>query len=378
MPEPVNVFCSYSHRDDAFREQLETHLSSLKREGLIRMWTDRQIGAGQDWRATIHEQLEAAHLVLLLVSADFIDSGFCFDIELKRAIERHRTRDARVIPVIVRDCDWHGTPLAALQALPRDALAVKNWSDRDTAWASVARGIRAAVEELRRRPPPPPAERPALPPSTTRDELVEVRRAYRRIHAHHRWLFDLVDRSSQAVSSRFGNFAASWWGPYMFSRPPTKHPTRRWVYDFVPLAHAYFAWASAEQPEAGAYHWSILHTGDDAVDAAPRTKEPDPSRFPAAEASRTLLSVYVKAIPHGAQRFGASLDWEGVETLMGRAPGFQDAQWRDAQAHAVEVSAGTVRFGGFERDAMLLLDDEAAEQQLIQPLLSLIERVRAA
>ncbi|XXT24223.1 toll/interleukin-1 receptor domain-containing protein [Sorangium sp. So ce429] len=377
MPEPVNVFCSYSHKDDAFREQLETHLSSLRREGLIRVWTDRQISAGQDWRATIHEQLEAAHLVLLLVSADFIDSGFCFDIELKRVIERHTTREARVIPVIVRDCDWHGTPLGALQALPKDALAVKNWSDRDTAWASVARGIRSAVEELRRRPSPLPAAKPPPQPSAARDELAEVRRAYRRIHTHHRRLFDLVDRTSHAVSYRFGPLPASWWGPYMFSRPPTKHPTRRWVYDFVPLAHAYFAWASADAPEAGAYHWSILHTGDDAVDAAPHTKEPDPSRFPSAETSRTLLSVYVKSIPRCEQAFHESHDWESIDSSVGHAPGFHDEHWRDALVHSVELNAGTVRFGGFERDAMLLLDDDAAEQQLIQPLLSLIERVRA-
>lgn len=66
---------------------METHLSSLKREKLIVGWHDRKIGAGREWAATIDENLERADVVLLLISASFINSDYCYDREMGRALE---------------------------------------------------------------------------------------------------------------------------------------------------------------------------------------------------------------------------------------------------------------------------------------------------
>lgn len=83
----VEVFFSYSHKDQRLREQLETQLSLLKREGLISSWHDRKIGAGEAWVGQIDKHLNTAHIILRLVSADFIDSDYCYDVEMQRALE---------------------------------------------------------------------------------------------------------------------------------------------------------------------------------------------------------------------------------------------------------------------------------------------------
>ncbi|MCP3962733.1 MAG: toll/interleukin-1 receptor domain-containing protein [bacterium] len=98
----LNVFLSYSHEDEKLREELETHLAPLKRGGQIRTWHDRRIPPGDEWAGEIDDNLELADVVLLLVSPPFIASDYCWDVEVKRATERHEAGEARVIPVILR------------------------------------------------------------------------------------------------------------------------------------------------------------------------------------------------------------------------------------------------------------------------------------
>jgi hypothetical protein len=86
--------------------------------------------------------------VLLLVSADFVASDYCYDIETKRALERLARGEIMVIPIILRPTDWAGAPFARLQALPRDAKPVTKWENRDDAWLDVVHGLRAAVTKL--------------------------------------------------------------------------------------------------------------------------------------------------------------------------------------------------------------------------------------
>jgi internalin A len=146
---PVRLFYSYSHKDERLRNRLETHLTLLQRERRISTWHDRDINAGEDWKQRIDENLETADIILLLVSADFIASDYCYEKEMKRALERHDAREARVIPVILRDVDWQAAPFARLQALPKGGRAVTKWLDKDSAWRSIAEGIAKVVEEIR-------------------------------------------------------------------------------------------------------------------------------------------------------------------------------------------------------------------------------------
>jgi hypothetical protein len=162
----VKVFLSYSHRDDELKVQLEVHLGILAREGIIEPWSDRRIGAGQDVHAAIGDSLETADIVLLLVSPDFLASDYCFEIEMKRALARHQAGSARIIPVILRSCDWQHSPFGHLRATPKDGVPISRCPDRDEAFLQVSRDIRSAAREIRaarqvKKPAAPRLEIPA-------------------------------------------------------------------------------------------------------------------------------------------------------------------------------------------------------------------------
>ncbi|HZS04299.1 MAG TPA: COR domain-containing protein [Blastocatellia bacterium] len=148
--EPVRVFISYAHKDERFRLALDPHLKLLQRQGLIATWHDRLIKPGTEWADVIDANLEQAKIVLLLVSADFIASKYCWEIEMTRALERHEKGEACVIPVIIRDCKWETAPFARLQALPDKGKSVDKWKNKDSAWRSVADGIEKVAAELRK------------------------------------------------------------------------------------------------------------------------------------------------------------------------------------------------------------------------------------
>ena len=142
---PAEVFFSYSHRDEELRDELAIHLTMLKRQGIVAAWHDREITAGSDWAGAIDDHLNSASVILLLVSANFLASDYCYDLELGRAMKRHEAGEATVIPIILKPCDWTGAPFGKLQALPKNAKPVTKWDDRDEAFLNVAQGIRMAI-----------------------------------------------------------------------------------------------------------------------------------------------------------------------------------------------------------------------------------------
>jgi inactive STAND/TIR domain len=147
----LRIFISYSHEDDELRDDLTQHLAFLGQYG-DPIWDDRKIYAGSDWERELHENLNAANIILLLVSATFLASKYCYGIEFKRAMERYEAGEAIVIPIILREVHWRWDKnLARLQALPNDAHPVISsyWKgDRDAAFRNVAEGIQKRIEEL--------------------------------------------------------------------------------------------------------------------------------------------------------------------------------------------------------------------------------------
>ena len=155
---PLEVFYSYSHNDEKLRDQLDKHLSSLKREGTIRTWHDRRIVPGEELDKEIDAHLGTADLILLLVSPDFMASDYCYGKEVQRAMQRHDAGGARVIPIILRPVDWHSAPFGKLRALPTDGKPVTSWPDEDQAFLNVAQGIRDVASPLRKGKPAPEPE----------------------------------------------------------------------------------------------------------------------------------------------------------------------------------------------------------------------------
>lgn len=143
---PLRVFICYSHRDDPYRRDLETHLAGL--QGLLEVWSDRHIEAGLEWDKTIGERLETADIFLLLISPDFLASEFCRERELKRAMERHEAGKARVIPVFVRPCYWQGMVFGKIQGVPDSNKPISRWEDRDEAFTIVVAEIHKAAASL--------------------------------------------------------------------------------------------------------------------------------------------------------------------------------------------------------------------------------------
>ncbi len=151
-----DIFISYSHKDKKFREELETHLSNLRRQNIINDWHDGDILPGSEWEPQIQEHLNTAQIILLLISSDFIASDFCYSTELQQAIARHNAHQACVLPIILRPVDWDGAPFSKIQALPTYGKPVSTWKNRDEAFKDIIQGIRRAIQDLARSTPPNP------------------------------------------------------------------------------------------------------------------------------------------------------------------------------------------------------------------------------
>ena len=149
--QAVEVFYSYAYRDEFLRNELEKHLMILSRQGRIINWHNHRITAGKEWAQEIDMHINTAQLILLLISPDFLASDYCYELEMKRALERHKADDALVIPILLRPVDWKDAPFGQLQALPMNGKPITSWSGRngrDKAFLEVTLGIRTAIDAI--------------------------------------------------------------------------------------------------------------------------------------------------------------------------------------------------------------------------------------
>ena len=145
---PVRIFYSYAEEDEDLRSELSKHLRVLNRQGVIEEWHFRMISGGQEWKGKIDYHLNHSQIVLLLISADFVNSDYCYDVEMTRALELHENGTARVVPVILRPVDWQSAPFGKLQALPTKGKAVTSWTNLDEAFLDIETGIKIICREL--------------------------------------------------------------------------------------------------------------------------------------------------------------------------------------------------------------------------------------
>ena len=143
----TRAFISYSHADEPLRKEFGKHLSLMSRQGLVDVWTDHKIPPGGEFDEHIRAKLEAAELIVLLVSPDFMHSDYCYGVELKRAMERHQERSAVVVPVILRPVDWWSAPFGGLKALPRDGRPVISWPTPDDGFLDAVQSLRGLLTQ---------------------------------------------------------------------------------------------------------------------------------------------------------------------------------------------------------------------------------------
>ncbi|HEY0754065.1 MAG TPA: TIR domain-containing protein [Ktedonobacteraceae bacterium] len=154
MARPIDIVFCYARSDEADLQKLKRQLKPLERVGLLRLWYDRMILPGEDYARVIERRLDMTQLILLLVSGDFLASDYCYDIELRRALERRQRGEVEIIPIILRPCLWQDTPLGPLQALPTNGQPIIDASHgphEDYAWMSVAEGVKAVAQGLQDR-----------------------------------------------------------------------------------------------------------------------------------------------------------------------------------------------------------------------------------
>ena len=141
------VFFSYSHDDEKYCDLLDKHFTALKRTDRIETWHDRQITPGTHLEPKIYAELDSSDIILLLISSSFVASKFCYSNEMLRAVERHKARTARVVPIMIRVVDVEGLPFAGLLRLPIDGKPINEARNKDGACFEVVEGIKKILDE---------------------------------------------------------------------------------------------------------------------------------------------------------------------------------------------------------------------------------------
>jgi len=143
VTSPLKIFISYSHKDEAIKDELVTMLAGLQNRGIVDTWQDRLIEPGAEWNQAIQNAMDECDLALLLISPDYIASRFIQQEEQPKLLQRRQEMQLRVIPIIVRPCMWKSDPvIKELQVLPKDGQAIITFSpdkgERDQVWTDIA------------------------------------------------------------------------------------------------------------------------------------------------------------------------------------------------------------------------------------------------
>lgn len=162
---------SYSHVDEALRNELEKHLSPLKRMGKITTWHDRRIVPGQEFERQIDHYFSQADIILLLISSDFIASDYCYQVEMTNALERHKRGEAVVIPVILRECAWHQLPFGSIMAATIDGKPITKFASHDEGYVQVVDAVSRAIADMETRKP---QQNAPIPPQTSANPILQT------------------------------------------------------------------------------------------------------------------------------------------------------------------------------------------------------------
>lgn len=147
MKKPLNMFISYSHKDESYVDDLKKHLITLKRRNILDEWHDRELIVGDTFDSEIKDKLANADLVAFLVSVDFINSWYCYNVELQDTLQRLTNNTVRIIPIIIRHCKWQDTELSEYLAATKDGKPISKYTDPDAAWVEVIDSIENAAKK---------------------------------------------------------------------------------------------------------------------------------------------------------------------------------------------------------------------------------------
>lgn len=171
----ITIFYCYASEDSELRNELDKQLKPLIRQYRLHVREKSEISPGREWESEVQAMLDTAHIILLLVSPDFMTSASIYDKEMPRAIERHKAGSASVIPVLLRPVDWQAAPFSHLPVLPHGAVPVTMWPNRDQAFLDVAKGIRQVIADVNAKPAGSIRAREAEdPPPSLKESILQI------------------------------------------------------------------------------------------------------------------------------------------------------------------------------------------------------------
>jgi len=144
VTKAIKVFTLYAPKDASYLLDLEKQLTRLKKQGMITTWDSSKILPGYITDHEIEKHLNAAQLILPLISADLLADDDSYDL-LDRAMSKHTAGTAHVVPILLRPCD---SGLEKFEVLPSNKDPISKWSRRDDAFMDITQGIRKVVEDL--------------------------------------------------------------------------------------------------------------------------------------------------------------------------------------------------------------------------------------
>jgi TIR domain len=146
----TKLFISYSHDDERWLERVRTQLTVLERTGLLEVFADTDISAGEAWFSRLEAEITQARVALLLISASFLGSAFILEEEIPRLLDRHEADGMVLYPLLLSDCPWQFVPwLAAKQMRPAGVrpVAERRGGSVDKCLADVAREIASLLND---------------------------------------------------------------------------------------------------------------------------------------------------------------------------------------------------------------------------------------
>lgn len=169
---PVKIFIAYAAADSSYLDNFKKHFSPQERSAKVSIWYDGEVTGGEDLEAARKGALESAQIVLLLLSSDALASDDFYDEAIQAALQRHHAKTTRVVPIIMRPCNWtQHSGLSKLKPLPADGSAISMAANVDDAYTKVSNEVLKIADSFRQNNPAPINTRPTgidnVTPSTT-------------------------------------------------------------------------------------------------------------------------------------------------------------------------------------------------------------------
>ena len=146
--QPIKIFYSYAHQDLPLVQELDKHLTYLKRSQRIEVWNEQMLSAGSNRAREIDRQLNSADIILLFISPDFMVSDHTYELMIEAVRGSEKQGSKRVIPVLLRPTWRPGSSIEHIQSLPSNNRPVSTWKNKDAAFEDIISGLRQVVEGI--------------------------------------------------------------------------------------------------------------------------------------------------------------------------------------------------------------------------------------